>query len=149
MAQTMPNTVRSAFSGAAGAVICHPLVKPFYGIIGNEERGKPYKCMIDNIPGNSAKMAGMTARLKVSQPTSAQLQVGLTASERQLSAIVDIGAPAQKKAQDMRKLDAYLRLFNTALKYLNGSAARYVPQYSKVEVEFVAAEKKPNFKIDA
>ena len=102
----------------------------------------PYKCMIDNILGNGAKTAGMTARLRVSQSAPAQLQVGLTTSEQQLSDIVDIGAGVQKKAQDVRKLDAYLRLFTPALKYFNGFSARHTPQYSKVEVEFVAPDKK-------
>lgn len=104
--------------------------------------------MIDNILGNGVKTAGMMARLKVSQSAPAQLRVGLTASEQQLADIVDIGAGAQKKAQDVRKLDTYLRFFNSALKYLNGSAARYVPQYSKVEVEFIAPEKNKSLKID-
>lgn len=91
----------------------------------------------------------MTARLKVSQAAPAQLQVGLTTSEHQLSDILDIGAGAQKKAQDVRKLDAYLRFFSSALKFFNGFSTRYTPQFSKVEVEFVTPEKNKSFELDA
>ncbi len=105
--------------------------------------------MIDNIFGYGSKTTGMTARLKVSPPETARLQTGLTASEQQLSDIVDIGAGAQKKAQNVRKLDSYLRLFSSVLKYMNGFSPRYMPQYSKVEVEFVAPEQKKPLKIDA
>jgi hypothetical protein len=105
--------------------------------------------MVDTILGKTSQTPGTIARLKVSAPASASLGLGLTASENQLSDIVDIGSAAKDRAQKMRKLDAYLRIFNSALKYFNGTATRYVPQFSKVEVELIQPEKKPGVKIDA
>ncbi|HEU4838959.1 MAG TPA: hypothetical protein VFS88_06070 [Micavibrio sp.] len=88
------------------------------------------------------------ASLKVSQPSAAGLQAGLTAAERQLSDIVDIGATARKNAQNVRKLDAYLRLFNRALDYFNGRFKRTNPLFTKTEVEFILPKKKDSLKID-
>jgi hypothetical protein len=91
---------------------------------------------------------GTIARLKVSQPSPAELQTGLTAGERQLADIVDISKTAREKAQKLRKLDAYLRLFNRALDYFNGRFKRVNPLFSKAEVEFIRPQKKDSLKID-
>lgn len=98
--------------------------------------------MVDTILGKTSQTPGMIARLKVSAPTSATLSLGLTTSEQQLSDIVDIGSAAKERAQKMRKLDAYLRIFNSALKYFNGMTARYTPQFSRAEVELIKPEAK-------
>lgn len=91
---------------------------------------------------------GTIARLKVSQPSAAELQAGLTAGERQLSDIVDLGSATKERAQKLRKLDAYLRLFNRALDYFNGRFKRVNPLFSKAEVEFIHPQKKDSVKID-
>lgn len=104
--------------------------------------------MVGSIFDKGAQAPGTIARLKVSAPSADSLSFGLTASERQLSDIVDIGSAAQERAQKVRKLDAYLRIFNTAIDYLNGRFKRYTPQFSKVEVEFIQPEKKGSIKID-
>jgi hypothetical protein len=104
--------------------------------------------MIGSIFDKGVNPPGTIARLKVSSPSVTNLYAGMTASEKQLSDIVDIGSAAQEKAQKVRKLDAYLRIFNTALDYLNGRFKRYTPQFSKAEVEFIRPEKKDSLKID-
>lgn len=100
------------------------------------------------ISGKGPSPPGTIARLKVSPPSAAALSTGLTAGEKQLSDIVDIGSAAREKAQKIRKLDAYLRIFNTALDYFNGRFKRTNPLFSKAEVEFIRPQKKDSFKID-
>jgi hypothetical protein len=104
--------------------------------------------MVSSIFDKGTQPPGTIARLKVSQPSVANLNTGLTGAEKQLSDIIDIGSAAQERAQKVRKLDAYLRIFNTALDYLNGRFKRYAPQFSKVEVEFIQPPKKDSLKID-
>lgn len=104
--------------------------------------------MVGTILSKTAPPLGTIARLKVSPPSGANLYAGMTAGEKQLSDVVDIGPAAQEKVQKMRKLDAYLRIFNTALDLINGRFKRYAPQFSKVEVEYVVPEKKDLLKID-
>jgi hypothetical protein len=58
--------------------------------------------MVDSIFGKNANAPGTVARLKVSAMPPSEINLGLTASEKQLSDIVDIGAVAQKKAQSVR-----------------------------------------------
>lgn len=104
--------------------------------------------MVGSIFDRGAQPPGTIARLKVSQPSASNLYTGMTASEKQLSDIVDIGSAAQERARKVRKLDAYLRIFNTALDFINGRVKRYAPQFSKVEVEFIAPPTKDSLKID-
>jgi hypothetical protein len=104
--------------------------------------------MVGSIFDKGAQPPGTIARLKVSQPSVTNLYTGLTASEKQLSDIVDIGSAAQERAQKVRKLDAYLRIFNTALDFLNGRVKRYTPQSSKVAVEFIPPPSKDSLKMD-
>lgn len=98
--------------------------------------------MVDTILGKTSQTPGTIARLKVSQTPAASLGLGLTTSEQQLSDIVDIGSAAKERAQKVRKLDAYLRIFNSALKYFNGMTARYTPQFSRAEVELIKPDAK-------
>ena len=117
--------------------------------MGKEERGKPPKRrMAGIISGAGSNPPGTIARLKVSQPSAAGLQTGLTAGEKQLSDILDLGSAAREQAQKVRKLDAYLRLFNRALDYFNGRYKRTNPLFSKAEVEFIRPQKKDSLKID-
>lgn len=104
--------------------------------------------MAGNILGTGAQPPGTIARLKVSPPSITDLYTGMTGGEKQLADIVDVGSGVQEKVQKMRKLDAYLRVFNTALDMINGRFKRYSPQFSKVEVEYVPAPKKDSVKID-
>lgn len=104
--------------------------------------------MVGSISAKGSNPPGTIARLKVSQPSAATLSTGLSASEKQLSDLVDLGAAAKEKAQKVRKLDAYLRIFNTALDYFNGRFKRTNPLFSKAEVEFIQPQKKDSFKID-
>lgn len=99
--------------------------------------------MVDTILGKTSQTPGAIARLKVSAPAASSLGSGLTTGEQQLSDIVDIGSASIERAQKVRKLDAYLRIFNSALKYFNGMTARYTPQFSKVEVELIKPDSKP------
>ncbi len=98
--------------------------------------------MVDTILSKASQTPGTIARLKVSQAPAASLAFGLTTSEQQLSDIVDIGSEAKDRAQKVRKLDAYLRIFNSALKYFNGMTARYTPQFSRAEVELIKPDVK-------
>lgn len=93
--------------------------------------------MVDTILSKASQPAGTIARLKVSAPAAASESTGLSTSEQQLSDIIDLSDTARQQIQKNRKLDAALRMFNNVLKLVNGRAPRYVPQFSKVEVEFV------------
>lgn len=104
--------------------------------------------MVDSILGKGVQPPGTIARLKVSPPSVTNLYAGMTNGEKRLADIVDVGSGVQDKVQKMRKLDAYLRVFNTALDYINGRFKRYTPQFSKVEVEYVSPPKKDSLKID-
>ncbi len=99
--------------------------------------------MVDSILGNSTSSfpkAGMVARLKVGMPVFASPDTGMTRGEKQLRDIVDIGAGSVDRAQKLRELDAHLRLFQSVLKYINGTTARYAPAYTPVEIEYVKLE---------
>ena len=104
--------------------------------------------MVGSIFDKGVQPPGTTARLKVSSPSVTNFYTGMTSSEKQLADIVDIGSAAQERAQKVRKLDAYLRIFSTAIDYLNGRFKRYTPQFSKVDVEFIPPAKKDSLKID-
>ena len=104
--------------------------------------------MVGSIFDKGAQPPGTIARLKVSQPSSAKIDTGMTTAEKRLSDIIDIGSAAQERAQKVRKLDAYLRIFNTTLDYYNGRFKRYTPLFSKAEVEFVSPTKKDSLKLD-
>lgn len=90
------------------------------------------------------KSGGITiARLKFgSTAKAAAPDIGMTKAEQQLSDIVDIGAGTKDRAQKTRKLDAFLRLFQSGLNYLNGTSSPKTLQLSQqsVEVEYVKIE---------
>lgn len=98
--------------------------------------------MVDGVLGKKVlSTAGMVARLKVGQQSLTAPSIGLNRAEKDLVDIVDIGSGQQDRVQKTRKLDSYLRLFSTALKYFNGTAGKtYTPLYSSAEIEYVKAE---------
>ena len=64
---------------------------------------------------------------------------GLTTSERQLADIVDIGSAAKERAEKTRKLDGYLRLFQSVMKFINGTSNSRV-SVQPLEIEYVKLE---------
>lgn len=98
--------------------------------------------MVDSILNKTAQPPGTIARLKVSQPSPTQDSTALNSAEQQLADILDLSPEARTQVQNSRKANAYLSIFGKALKIINGWSAKkaYVPQFSKVEVEFVPSK---------
>ena len=106
--------------------------------------------MVENV-SYTAK-PGMIARLKVGDgaQTPAQNKAsmpGLTASEHALADLLDLSDDTKTRVNEGRKVDAFLRLFSSALNFFNGFRfSSYRPVASTVEVEFVEA--KNPYKLD-
>ena len=72
----------------------------------------------------------------------------MTDAESRLADILDLSPEATKKVQSGRKVDAYLRMFNSVMQFINGSHKTNQPQISPVSIEYVKLEnpylKKPD-----
>lgn len=81
--------------------------------------------------------------MKVSKGVDMAFPTGLTEAEKRLGDLVDISEPVQNKLRDARRLDAFLRIFRTAIDFFTGGPAKpYRPQPSRVEIEYVPIDKK-------
>lgn len=97
--------------------------------------------MVESIFAKSKLPApGTIAKLKVGKPTAAQTSTSLTSAESRLSDILDLSPEATRKVQAGRKVDAYLRMFNSVMQFINGSYRSNAPQISPVTIEYVKLE---------
>ncbi len=67
-------------------------------------------------PTKSPVLNETIARLKAAKGEGSSL----TSAEQRLTDLLDLKPAAQEKARQGRKLDNYLQLFNSALKWVNG-----------------------------
>ena len=96
--------------------------------------------MIENLLTGGTKTQSMTiARMKVGAPSIQSQAIGLTRAESRLTELVDIGSAMQDRAQKTRKLDGFLRFFQSFLRSVNGnsSVSSAMPQITPVEIEFI------------
>lgn len=106
--------------------------------------------MIERVFGKTVQAQGTLARLKVSGMENVRVETGLTAAEKSLSDLLDLSPQVQASVQKSRKVDGYLRLFSTALKFFNGfGAGPPKAQNPRAEVEFFTPDRKPTTRIDA
>lgn len=97
--------------------------------------------MVESIFAKSGVPApGTIAKLKVGKPTSTQTSTSLTRAENRLADILDLSPEATKKVQSGRKVDSYLRMFNSVMQFINGSYKTNQPQISLVTIEYVKLE---------
>lgn len=96
--------------------------------------------MVDSI-SQKAVTAGTikVARLKVGDAAAPSAAISLTSSETQLSELAQIDPAIKAKVEKGRKLDAFLRLANNILGFLNRTSSQKVsaPQFSKIDIEYV------------
>ena len=99
--------------------------------------------MVDELLTRDQVQKGITiARMKVGTPSYLPQTAGLTETESRLADIVDIGSAVQERAQKTRRLDGYLRFFQSFLRYINHDPARLSvrPQISPVSIEYINLE---------
>lgn len=89
------------------------------------------------------------ARLKVGTPEVVRSPVGLSDAEARLADLTGLDNAVRAKALRGRKADAYLQVFGSVLKFLNGfTSAGYKPQESRAQVEFYKPSAKSGLRID-
>lgn len=90
------------------------------------------------------------ARLKVGTPEALRSTAGLSEAETRLADLVNLDSSARATATKGRKASAYLQLFGSVLKFLNGfTATGYKPQESRAQVELYKPSEKSSLRIDA
>lgn len=96
--------------------------------------------MVENILTSTVKQQSMTiARMKVGAPSAPLQDTGLTGAESRLADILDIGAAVKDRAEKTRRLDGYLRFFQSVIQFVNGATSNSAlrPQISPVHIEYV------------
>jgi len=97
--------------------------------------------MVESIFTKSGVPApGTIAKLKVGKPVTVQSSTSMTSAENRLADILDLSPEATKKVQSGRKVDAYLRMFNSVMQFINRSYKINAPQISPVTIEYVKLE---------
>jgi hypothetical protein len=104
--------------------------------------------MVDSIFARTGQpQTGMIAKLKVGKAQALQNPLALTSAENRLSDLLDLSPEAKKSVTAGRKIDAYLRMFNSIMQFINGSFKAKPLQNSAVSIEYVKLEN-PYLKTD-
>ncbi len=89
------------------------------------------------------------ARLKVGTPEVATNPAALSAAETRLADLTGLDTAARASATRGRKASAYLQVFGSVLKLLNGfTSAGYKPQESRAQVELYTPPKTSSVRMD-
>ena len=99
--------------------------------------------MVDGVTGKSAQFSDIISRLKLAKTATP----ANTSAEQRLMDLIDIKPEFQAKLQQTRKANAYLQVFNAALRWFNGGKS-----LAGIEKALVGLEGKPapktSFKVD-
>lgn len=95
--------------------------------------------MVDGISTKAAVGTIKVARLKVGGASTPAPNISFNNNETQLSELAKINPAIKERVEKGRKLDAFLRLANQIMGFLNGTTSQKVsaPQFSKIDIEYV------------
>jgi hypothetical protein len=99
--------------------------------------------MVDRILTSNNAGGGITiARIKVGTPDYRPQSTGLTDAESRLADILDISTTVMDRTHKTRRLDGFLRFFQSFLRFVNADPAKTAikPQSSPIDIEYIKVE---------